>query len=170
VENLILRELYFRDAESFLPLQSELLNMKNVIPDVMILLCEYILEHGGKSRSGIFREAADVEAVKAVLDQLEKGNYQSLRGNVARQEYARKIRSKYGSSRSETHLAMIAQLDAPPINIPDVLVAADLLKIWFRRMPEPITGYRFYDRCVAAGKRNEISGAEVFPYLFLSRL
>jgi hypothetical protein len=135
--------------------------MENVIPDVMILLCEYILEHGGKSRSGIFREAADVETVKAVLDQLERGNYQSLRGTVARQEFCRKIRGKYGNSRSETHLAMIAQLDEPPIRIPDVLVAADLLKIWFRRMPEPITGYRLYDRCVAAGKRNDLSAAEV---------
>lgn len=138
--------------------------MKNVTPEVMVLLCEYILQHGGKSRSGIFREAADVETVKAVLDQLERGNYQSLRSAVARQEYSRKIRMKYGNSRSETHLQMIAQLDEQPITIPDVLVAADLLKIWFRKMPEPITGFRFYDRCVSAGRREDIHAAEVFSF------
>jgi hypothetical protein len=135
--------------------------MRSLIPEVMILLCEYILQHGGKSRSGIFREAADVETVKAVMDQLERGNYQSLRSTVARQEHSRKIRAKYGNSRLETHQALIAQLDEQPIVIPDVLVAADLLKIWFRKMPEPITGYRYYDRIVAAGRRDDVNAAAV---------
>lgn len=141
--------------------------MNSIIPEVMILLCEYILHNGGKSRSGIFREAADVETVKAVMEQLEKGNYQSLRGEVARQEYRRKMRSKYGNSRLEIHLNLLSQLDEQPVPIPDVLVAADLLKIWFRRMPEPITGYRLYERCVAAGKRDDINAASVNIYLYI---
>ncbi len=126
-----------------------------------MLLCEYILQNGGKTRSGIFREAADVEKVREVMEQLERGNYQSLRSERERVEYRKKMRARYGDSRSETHLALLAQLDEQPVAVGDVLIAADLLKIFFRRMPEPITGFRLYERCVAAGKRDDVAAASV---------
>ena len=53
-------------------------------------------------------------------------------------------------------------LKAPPIPIDDVLIVADVLKIWFRKMPEPITTFSLYDACIEAGKLESPQLAQVF--------
>lgn len=142
---------------------------------LLVLLCEYILANGGKSRSGIFREAADVDTVRSIMAQLEVGNYQSILSSKSRVEKSRRgsaseasIENKRGVSSSSAHKRSSS---APPvprselrheyIPISDVLVACDLLKLWFRKMPEPVTGFALYSQCVNAGKRDDIHLAEV---------
>jgi hypothetical protein len=144
---------------------------------LLVLLCEYILANGGKSRSGIFREAADVDTVKSIMAQLEVGNYQSILGSKSRVEKSRRgsaseasIENKRGVSSSSSSSAHKRSSSAPPVRselrheyipISDVLVACDLLKLWFRKMPEPVTGFALYSQCVNAGKRDDIHLAEV---------
>lgn len=146
-----------------------------------MLLCDYILANGGKSRSGIFREAADVDTVKSIMAQLEVGNYQSILGSASRVEHSRRgsagseasVENKRGNGASGRRSSCAApqsdhRSEYIPIN--DVLVACDLLKLWFRKMPEPVTGFALYNECVHAGKRDDSRLAEVGskPYLRLN--
>lgn len=101
------------------------------------------------------------------MAQLEVGNYSSIMVFRAGAEHSRRGSApniKSETKRSGNKRAMSAP-PLPPkgefIPINDVLVACDLLKLWFRRMPEPVTGFDLYSDCVSAGRRDDPRAAEV---------
>ena len=108
--------------------------------------------------------------MKELLQQLEVGNYRSL------------LLPGEGGSTQEQTLSLPADghldelvgdkslLQAAPVPITDVLIVADVLKIWFRKMPEPITTFALYDMCIAAGTKNDERLALVSHYLCIHKL
>ena len=94
-------------------------------------MCEAIVRLGGERRLGIFREAANVDIVKTYGNRIDTGDMNCL-------------------------LFAEPSLTPPDVLtgvVTDVLVACDLLKIWLRRLPEPITTFASYQQCVSAGMR-----------------
>lgn len=104
-----------------------------------------------------------VEIVKDLLQQLEVGNYRSIQLSDADKQSTVELSSSSFSSNSQCVALMgdSTHLDAAPIPMDDVIIAADALKIWFRRMPEPITTFALYDQCIAAGKKESCQLAQV---------
>ena len=94
---------------------------------------------GATKKPGIFREAASVELVRSFSSKIDVGDWDCLR---------------------------FAAQDGDGDVVTDVLVACDLLKIWLRRLPEPITTFAAYAQCVAAGMRQDSRIARVCPYAF----
>jgi hypothetical protein len=156
LENLILLDAYLSEQKAeaeanagiqcgkdptylkLLPLP--LLNEVQESPRVPVFLdavCDAIIRLGAGTKSGIFREAANVNEVRRFCTMIDSGNFDCI-------------------TRASLH---------PPASdtgnvVTDVLVACDILKIWLRRLPEPLCTYRAYDRCVAAGVAREESAAQ----------
>ena len=102
-----------------------------------MLLCDAIIRLGAERRPGIFREAANVELVKYFSNKIDCGDLDCLL------------------------LANLNSDDSMENIISDVLVACDLLKIWLRKLPEPLIPFSCYSNCVSAGLRTDVSLAKV---------
>jgi hypothetical protein len=94
-------------------------------------MCEAIIALGGERKPGIFREAANVDIVKTYSNRIDAGDVNCL---------------------------LLAEPSLTPPDVltgvvTDVLVACDLLKIWLRKLPEPITTFASYQQCLTAGMR-----------------
>lgn len=118
-----------------LPTLAEILAINNP-PVLLVMLCEAVLRLGGSTRLGIFREAGDVIVVKKFIEKIGAGELDCLSFN------------------NQDTNAGIEVVD-------DIMVACDLLKIWFRRLPEPIVPFHFYDQCIRAGSCGDESLANV---------
>lgn len=96
-----------------------------------------------------------LEIVKELLKQLEVGNYHSLQLSVDEKESPDQplVPTPSLNSQVESLIGDRALLNAPAIPMDDVIIVADALKIWFRKMPEPITTFALYDLCIEAGKQ-----------------
>ena len=102
------------------------------------------------------------ETVKELLRQLEVGNYRSLR---LTDDNADAALAHNPTSDANCPFALLIGdreiLQAPAIPIDDVLIVADVLKIWFRKMPEPITTFGLYSMCITAGTNGDLKLAKV---------
>jgi hypothetical protein len=123
-----------------------------------VLLCDTVVNLNAAKKPGIFREAANVDAVKHFVQKLGNGEVECLLFSPDETEEIASADYKCATAHFVT----------------DVLVACDLLKIWFRRLPEPLLPYTCYARCVTAGQRgdtglaNEVLGE--MPPLYIATL
>ena len=127
------------DVADQLPTLSEVLSFDQA-PSLLVLLCDAVVNLNAAKKPGIFREAANVGSVRGYLEKLEIGQMDCL--------------LYVGDNTVE---AASAGIDV----VKDVLVACDLLKIWFRKLPEPIVPYVYYESCVKAGLRGDRALANV---------
>lgn len=114
-------------------------------PGILVLLCDAVINLNAANKRGIFREAANVDTVRHFLSKLEAGELDCL------------LYASDGEGDSATAGADV---------VSDVLVACDLLKMWFRRLPQPIVPYACYAQCVRAGQRGDAALAQVFVYFY----
>lgn len=127
------------DVVDQLPTLPEVLSLDQP-PNLLALLCDAVVKLGAAKKPGIFREAANIGAVRGYLEKLETGQLDCLR--------------YVGDSSNDAAGAGISV-------VREVLVACDLLKIWFRKLPEPIVPYTYYESCVKAGLRGDKALANV---------
>jgi hypothetical protein len=156
LENLMLLEAYLAEqraeAEANAGIQSgkdptylkllplPLLNEVREGPRAPVFLdamCDAIMRLGAATKPGIFREAANVNEVRRFCAMIDTGSFDCI---------------------TRASLQPLAS-DAGNV-VTDVLVACDILKIWLRRLPEPLCTYQAYDLCVAAGAAREESAAQ----------
>lgn len=130
------------DIGDQLPTLTEILACENP-PGLLLMLCNAVINLGAPTKLGIFREAANVDVVKGFIDKLKCGDLDCF------------LFAQDTSNESKN-----VGIDV----VNDVLVACDILKIWLRRLPEPIVPYCFYEQCVKAGSLNDISLALVSNY------
>ena len=122
-----------------MPTLSEVLQIETP-PGLLELLCSTVINLGAGCKPGIFREAANVDMVKDFESKLENGELECL------------LFCDKDAYNPDTLGGNV---------VGDVLVACDLLKIWFRRLPDPLVPYSLYDLCIRAGLRSEKSIAYV---------
>lgn len=104
------------------------------------------------------------EIVKQLLRQLDVGNYRSLRltSSEVDDDIAHlSLLNKEFNADLAGLLGDREALTAAPLVVEDVLIVADVLKIWFRKMPEPITTFALYDMCITAATNNDHALAQV---------
>jgi hypothetical protein len=108
-------------------------NTDATVPLIMKLCMKAVLELGGDSTDGIFREASDADTLLAMQREVAQGDYTIL------------------ENRQQTSGLMRNPMEP-----------ADLLKIWLRKMPEPLIPFSLYEKCVAVGgSRDKHKAVEV---------
>jgi hypothetical protein len=106
---------------------------KHVSPNGLALLTHAIRKNGGFRTEGLFRLASDAEDVAFFKDAIEKGDYRCLRGPV---------------DAAKNNGVALPELKDPH-------VAANLIKIWLRSLPEPIVPFNLYQDALDAGASND---------------
>lgn len=105
-------------------------------PILLDALCDSVMRLGAATKPGIFREASNVNEVKRFCAMIDTGDFYCIQ-----------------------HASLQPSASDAGKVVTDVLVACDILKIWLRRLPEPLCTYRAYDLCVAAGTAREEGAA-----------
>jgi len=113
---------------------------KPLSPVVLSLLTNVIKTRGGLKTEGLFRLAADSDEVKFYHALIARGDYACLRGGGAQQEDL----MKDGGGGAE-----------PVPVLKDVHVAANLMKIFLRSLPEPLIPFQLYNDALEAGGSND---------------
>lgn len=115
------------------------------VPTVLSTLIELVEALGGMSTEGVFRRSANAMRTSRLVELIREGNYAVLRQLIDRAPLL-----------GHTDMNGAGELDS---DLPDAIDAADVIKIWFRQMKEPVVHHNCYDAAVAAGKAKDPEAA-----------
>ncbi|GMH75701.1 hypothetical protein TrLO_g553 [Triparma laevis f. longispina] len=125
LEATLRKELFTRNPSSTMPPPGSLaFDHSSGVPVIMSLLTTAVIQLGGESTEGIFREASNNDDLSYYREQIMGGDYRSI--------------------------TLGGESDVPVVD--NVHVAADLLKSWLRGMTEPLFPPEMYEACVEAGR------------------
>lgn len=122
LEGVLRKELFTTNSRAAMPPPGVLLAQKGMVPVVLKLLTNAVMQLGGATCEGIFRLAALKDDIDYVIDEIKTGDYSAL------------------------------NMTERGARVSDPLVAADVLKSWLRGLTTPLFPTETYNKCVKIGR------------------